>query len=125
MKYKLLFAVILLLVLLAGGILLEVAATRVFTRFSEKTHAILQDGPDAEYDIKDINELHEYWREKHKYLEIYLPHVQLNEVEVILGELVGAVMAEDYPTSSALINRLYETGNALIDMYSFKIGNVL
>ncbi len=117
------FAVILIMILIGGGIAETMYVDRIFDEFCLQLEEIgaVESG---DYKIEDIKETHEWWQRKHKYLELFLPHVQLNEIEITYGELIGAVETEDYDSASALLNRIYVTSSALSEMYGFRLGNI-
>ena len=124
MKYKLTIAVVIVVLLLALGIVEEIYVRKTFESFGEKLEEIL-DSPDEIYRLEDVVATHLWWQKRHRYMELFLPHIQLNEIETTYGELIGAVEAEDYDSANALLNRIYATTLALKEMYGFRIGNIL
>ena len=78
-----------------------------------------------EYDYEMIVETAEWWRGKAEVLEIFVSVVQLNEISVTFGELVGAVKNEDYDSASALLDRIYCYSISIKDMYLPHISNIL
>ncbi len=118
-----LFAVLIILLLIGGGIAETMYVDCIFDEFCEQLDAISL-AENGEYDLNAIKDTHMWWQRKHKYMELFLPHVQLNEIEITYGELMGAVETEDYDSASALLNRIYVTSSALSEMYGFRLGNI-
>lgn len=123
MKYKLTIAIVITVLLLTGGILEEIYVAHVFNELSEKVEKVLQTESET-YDLKELEDIHEWWKDKHKYLELFLPHVQLNEIEITYGEMLGAAKADDYEGAKAQLNRIYATSKAIHEMLSFRLGNI-
>lgn len=124
MNARMIITVVLIVLLLAGGIALEVTISNVFNELSEKIDALV-DYESVTYSLEDVEEIRIWWRKKHAFLETVLPHTQINEIEMSFGELVGAVAAEDYPSATAMLCRIRETSMALAEMFTFRIGNIL
>ncbi|MFI3228580.1 MAG: DUF4363 family protein [Bacillota bacterium] len=118
-----LFAVLLIVLLIGGGVLETIYIDNIFDEFCARLDEI-SNVENGEYDISKIKETHVWWQKKHQYLELFLPHVQLNEIETTYGELIGAVETEDYDSASALLNRINVTSSALSEMYGFRLGNI-
>lgn len=123
MKYKLTIAIVITVLLLTGGILEEIYVAKVFDELSEKVEKVLQTESET-YDLKELEDIHDWWKGKHRYLELFLPHVQLNEIEITYGEMLGAVKADDYEGAKAQLNRIYATSKAINEMLSFRLGNI-
>ena len=123
MKVKLWIALILTVILITGGILQEIYISRVFTDFSEKLEEYRTVNTD-DFDEGRLQEIYDWWEGKHKYLEAFVPHTQLNEVEMIYGELIGSVKIGDHDNAASLFERLTYTVKMLDEMFSCRVGNV-
>ncbi len=123
MKTKFILAVAILLAILGLGIAEQIYVRKTFDDFSSRLESFIVE-EDEEYDLEAIKRTQDWWMKKHGYLELFLPHVQLIEITITYGELVGAVGAEDYDSAQALLNRLQQTSQAFADMYGISLGNV-
>lgn len=123
-KGKLTIAIIVLTVILGLGIFEQIYIHRTFEDFSEKLNNFIIE-EDETYDYDAIVETQKWWEKKVKYLELFLPHVQLIEITITFGELVGAVGAEDYDSAQALLNRIQRTSESFENMYGVRIGNII
>ena len=117
-------AICVLVVMIALGVLEQVLIAKTFTEFEERLEKFIVD-EDEEYDYNAIVETQEWWEKKAKYLELFLPHVQIVEITITYGELVGAVGAEDHDSAQALLNRIKSTVESFSNNYSVRIGNVI
>lgn len=123
-KVKLAIAIVILVLLFTSGVLEEIYLKNVFKELSARVEEIMRTG-DENYDYRAVVELDEWWKKKHSTLELFLPHVQLTEVEATIGELKGAVAAGDYESAAALLNRILNSSNALEEMFGFRLGNIM
>ena len=117
-------AICVLVVMIALGVFEQVLIAKTFTEFEERLEKFIVD-EDEEYDYDAIVETQEWWEKKAKYLELFLPHVQIVEITITYGELVGAVGAEDHDSAQALINRIKSTVESFSNNYSVRIGNIV
>ena len=124
MKVRLIVAICVAVLIIAGGALEEIYIKKTFSEFSEKLEEILS-SPDETYTIEEVEELYKWWEKRHKTLELTMPHALLNEIEITYGELIGAVNAEDYDSASALLNRIKSTSDAYSDTLGLRLGNII
>ena len=117
-------AICVLVVMIALGVFEQVLIAKTFTEFEERLEKFIVD-EDEEYDYDAIVETQEWWEKKAKYLELFLPHVQIVEITITYGELVGAVGAEDHDSAQALLNRIKSTVESFSNNYSVRIGNIV
>ncbi len=122
MKYKLTIAIIVTVLLLGCGIWETVYIENTFDRFEIKLSELMQQ---EEYDLEDIKAVGEWWNSRANKLEITIPHVQLTEITVTYGELIGAVENEDYDSASALLNRIYQYTIRIGNLYGFNMRNII
>lgn len=121
MKYKLTLVIVVTALLVAGGIWETIFVTQSFSALGEKIDEI----SDREtYSLEDVKALQNFWNEKADKLEITIPHVQLTEITVTLGELVGAVRNEDYDSASALLLRTRQYVDRIGSLYGFSFRNI-
>ncbi len=123
-KGRLITAIVILLLIIGLGIGEQVYTKKIFEEFTSRLESFIVE-QDEVYDYESIVETGKWWDKKVKYLELFLPHVQMNEITITYGELVGAVGAEDHDSAQALLNRLQQTSIAFEEMYGFRIGNVI
>ncbi len=121
MKSRLLVAILVVILLLGFGIAEELYVTKVFKDYETKLDAIDIDKP---LDTEQILELKSWWMQKHRMLEIILPHNNLNEITYIYGEMLGAIEIDDDKSAKAQFHRLRTTVEAISEMYGFRIGNI-
>lgn len=121
---KLGIAICVLVFIIALGAVEQVLISKTFNEFEERLERFIVD-EDEEYDYDAIVETQAWWEKKSKYLELFLPHVQIIEITITYGELVGAVGAEDHDSAQALLNRIKSTAESFSNNYSIRIGNVI
>jgi len=121
---KLGIAICVLVFIIALGVVEQVLISKTFNEFEERLERFIVD-EDEEYDYDAIVETQAWWEKKSKYLELFLPHVQIIEITITYGELVGAVGAEDHDSAQALLNRIKSTAESFSNNYSIRIGNVI
>lgn len=124
MKNKLTVAIVVLVLIIGLGVFEQIYIHRTFKEFSERLETFIVE-EDEEYDYDAIVETQKWWERKVKYLELFLPHVQLIEITITYGELVGAVGAEDYDSAQALLNRIQRTSESFENMYGIRMGNII
>ena len=122
MKYKLTIAIIVTVLLVGGGIAETIFVNKTFDSFEEKLLAVME--RDA-YSYDEIQKIGDWWNKRTQFLEISSPHVQLTEITVTYGELIGAVEEEDYDSANALLNRIYRYSVEIGNQYGFKLKNIL
>ena len=121
---RLTIAIVVLVVMVALGVFEQVLIYKTFTEFEERLNEFIVE-EDEEYDYDAIVETQKWWEKKAKYLELFLPHVQIIEITLTYGELVGAVGAEDHDSAQALLNRIKSTVQSFYNNYSVRIGNIV
>ncbi len=123
-KGKFILVIVVLVVISALGIFEQIFIAKTFEEFSSRLESFIVE-EDETYDYNAIVETQKWWESRAKYLELFLPHVQLNEITITCGELVGAVGAEDHDSAQALLNRIQSTAKAFETMYSVRLGNII
>ena len=122
MKYKLTLAIVITALLLGGGIWETIYINNTFDEFNEKLDSLMQQ---EEYDIETVKGVGDWWFAEANKLEITIPHVQLTEITVTYGELIGAVENEDFDSASALLNRIKQYTIRIGELYGFKFRNIV
>ena len=122
MRYKLTIVIIVCVLLVVGSILESIYISKTFEELENKLEEIMKQ---EEYDYEMIVKTADWWRGKAEILELFISVVQLNEITVTFGELVGAVKNEDYDSASALLDRIYCYAMSIKDMYMPKLSNIL
>ena len=122
MKYKLTLVIVVTVLLIAGGVCETLFVTASFGGLGEMIDRI---SDREEYSLSDVEEMQAYWTARSDLLEITIPHVQLTEITVTLGELVGAVRNEDYDSASALLLRTREYVERIGSLYGFSLRNIV
>ncbi len=123
-KGKLIVVLVMLLFIIGLGICEQIFIHRTFDEFTTRLEGFIVE-EDETYDYDAIVETQTWWEKRVHYLELFLPHVQMNEITITYGELVGAVGAEDHDSAQALLNRLQQTSIAFEEMYGLRIGNII
>ncbi|MDR3186254.1 MAG: hypothetical protein LBU04_05555 [Christensenellaceae bacterium] len=124
MKCRFIIAVIIFILLIICGVLQEIYVVQIFNELSNRCSEIVS-YDDVRYDLTDITQLHKWWLKHLGRFEAILPNYSINEIEMLFGELIGAVAAEDYKSATALLCRLRETSDALSQMFTLRLGNIL
>lgn len=122
MKYKLTIAIIVAVILIGGGIWETLYVEKTFDRFEVMLDELMEQ---EYYDLEDVKATGEWWYEHADKLEVTIPHVQLTEITVTYGELIGAVENEDYDSASALLNRIKQYTVRIGSLYGFNLRNVI
>lgn len=122
MKYKLTIAIIVTALLIGGGIAETIFVNKTFDSFEQKIDAIMQQ---EVFSYEDVIAAGKWWDKRVNILEISIPHVQLTEITVTYGELVGAMEKEDFDSAGALLNRIYQYSVQIGNQYGFKLKNIL
>lgn len=122
MKYKLTIALVVTVLLLGGGIWETVYIENTFDEFEKKLSALMEQ---EEYVYEDVVSVGEWWNSHANKLEMTIPHVQLTEITVTYGELIGAVENEDYDSASALLNRIKQYTVRIGSLYGFNMRNII
>ncbi|MBR1746887.1 MAG: DUF4363 family protein [Clostridia bacterium] len=122
MKYKLTIAIIVTVLLIGGGIFETIFVEETFSTFGSMVSELAKS---EEYDLEEVKSVGKYWEEKADLLEITIPHVQLTEITVTYGELVGAVRNEDYDSASALLLRIQQYVVRIGSLYGFSARNII
>ncbi len=123
-KVKLVIVISVLTLILALGIFEQIFIKKTFDEFSARLESFIIE-EDETYDYGAIVDTKKWWDGRVKYLELFLPHVQLNEITITCGELVGAVGAEDHDSAQALLNRIQSTAESFKTMYAVRLGNII
>lgn len=117
-----LVATIVIFLLLAGlCVMEEVVVNGSFDELEKRLEAVKNP---SRLSLEEMLDIEEWWQDEHKTLETILPHVNLNEITFVLGELVGAIEAEDYKSAEAQYYRLIRVVEAVPEMYTVSISNV-
>lgn len=122
MKYKLTIVIVITVLVLALGVCETIFLNKTFNRFEQKLDNIIEQ---ESYSLEDIEELAVWWRKKSEILEFTIPHLQLTEVTVTIGELKGAVEGNDLPSASALLTRIKSYSTQILHMYRFTVNNII
>ena len=124
MKYKVAAVIIALTLIIGLGIFEQIFIKTTFEEFNSRLDSFIVE-EDETYDLKQIKETQEWWKKRHKYLDLFLQHNHLIVISITYGYLVGAVAAEDFDSAQALLNRIRQTGEEFEDMYALRIGNII
>lgn len=122
MKYKVTIVIIVSLLLIGGSIGETLYIRNTFEEFENRLQAQMHE---EYYELEEVKELAKWWEDKAETLEIFISVLQLNEITVTMGELIGAVTKEDYDSANALYDRIYSYSVRIKDMYMLKLNNIL
>ena len=122
MKYKVTIVIIASLLLIGGSIGEKLYIRNTFEEFENRLQAQMHE---EYYELEEVKELAKWWEDKAETLEIFISVLQLNEITVTMGELIGAVTKEDYDSANALYDRIYSYSVRIKDMYMLKLNNIL
>lgn len=121
MKSKMIVVIVISVIMLAGGIFELIYINKSFEELQERIDDILADGQP----IEKVYETRDWLEKKHKGLEFFIPHFELNELSVLYNEMTGAVVAGDDKGAVTLLHRLMEYSIRLQDVYSFRFQNIV
>jgi|AGTN01.1.fsa_nt_gi hypothetical protein len=122
---RLIVSIMLAIAIIGSGALEEVYLNKVFSEYTDMLEDLMADAEEGTFDLEKILSIQEWWDKKHETLEIFLPHLPLNEVKMCYGEFLGAVKAGDDKTATSLLERLISTSEALEEMFTVDISNIL
>ena len=122
MKYKVTIVIIASLLLIGGSIGETLYIRNTFEEFENRLQAQMYE---EHYELEEVKEQAKWWEDKAETLEIFISVLQLNEITVTMGELIGAVTKEDYDSANALYDRIYSYSVRIKDMYMLKLNNIL
>ncbi len=122
MKYKVTIVILVSLLLIGGSIGETLYIRNTFEEFENRLQAQMYE---EYYELEEVKELAKWWEDKAETLEIFISVLQLNEITVTMGELIGAVTKEDYDSANALYDRIYSYSVRIKDMYMLKLNNIL
>ncbi|MCL2630351.1 MAG: DUF4363 family protein [Firmicutes bacterium] len=125
MARKLILVIIISAIIIGGGIWQEVYMEKTFSEFERKIDALEKAHAEEPLKPEQVKELHDWWQKKHASFENFLPHLQLNEIEMTFGELMGTVVAEDTESATGQILRLKFTVSAIAEMFNIRFGNIV
>lgn len=123
MNFKLIVAIVLVVLLLGGGIFETKYVEKTLEKLDEKVGAILAQGDT--YDRESIEELIEWWKNKSKTLSFSLPHNPINEVAASMNELLGTVIAKDFKSATACLTKIKGQGENIKDSYTFSPKHIM
>lgn len=123
MKYKLIIVILISAMLITGSILELVYVNKGLDEFIERLDVLMEQ--EGEYSLQTSVETDAWLKKQHKKFEFIIPHYQLNDISIAYGEYLGAVIAQDYDSATALLHKVYENAERMKDMYSLTIQNVI
>lgn len=100
--------------------------------YVEKTFQIFESTLKALYDkaesglatYEDGTAVQTFWEKKKEYLQIFLPHTALLEVDYQLGEAVGYLYTQDYQNVIPKLEILLAMSVNIPEAYTFGIENI-
>lgn len=122
MKYKLTIVIVVSGLIIALCVGESIFLHKTFNTFEDKIAEIMAD---ENYDLQKVSDFSIWWHKKSVILECTIPHLQLTEVTVTIGELKGAVESEDMQSANALLIRLENYAAEIRHMYRFAFQNII
>lgn len=122
MKYKLTIVIVVSVLIIALCVGESIFLHKTFETFEEKIDEIMLE---ENYDLQKVTDFATWWHKKSMVLECTIPHLQLTEVTVTIGELKGAVESKDMQSANALLIRLNNYAAEIRHMYKFAIQNII
>ena len=122
MKFKLTIAILATVLLIGGSIGETIYIRNTFEELQDRLESQMYN---ETYSLDEVKKLVSWWEKKAETLEIFISVVQLNEITVTMGELIGAVKKEDYDSANALFDRIYQYAVRINDMYMLKFNNIM
>ncbi len=121
MNVRLIATVIIFLLLTGLCVMEEIVVGDSFDELEEMLNSVKNP---SELTLDEMIPIENWWQEEHKTLETILPHGNLNEITYVIGELIGAIEAEDYKSAEAQYYRLLRVVEAVPEMYTVSVNNV-
>lgn len=124
MQVRMIVAIVFFILLIACGLFQEFYLDKIFSDFNKMLDEI-GDTHDGYYNLDKIIEAQYWWHDKTRKMEYFLPHMPLYDITSNLGEFKGAVIADDYQSATAMLNRLKLSVHILEDMSTIRMGNIV
>lgn len=122
MKYKLVIVIVVAVLVIGGGIFELLYLDNCYSSFIERLDEIIAQEP---YEMNSVYETRDWLDKKHKGMEYFIPHFELNELSISYAELVGAMEKQDYEAASAILYRLRQLAERQGDIFKFRIQNIV
>lgn len=123
MKYKLAFVIIISAALITGCVLELYFVNKDYGIFIEKLDEML--AQDGEYLMELALETEAWLKKENNALAFVIPYNHLNELSISYGEYMGALLADDMPSATALLYKTKELALRLKGMASVTIQNIV
>ena len=121
--------IVIFLVVLVAGICEQVYLVKTFQDIANRLNSVAGATEKFEKstgaDMEQVIELRDYLRKKHPVLGVFVPHRELNEIEYVYGEMLGALVSEDFDTANQQLFKLRAMVHEINDMFAIRIWNVL
>ncbi len=92
-------AIIAIILIVGGGILLEVYSKHTMEELGERLEKIEDNGV---FSLENTEETIAWWQRKTRILEMFILHDPLHEIDLILAEIKGAILYEPDSAGPAL-----------------------
>ena len=115
------FAIVILLLIVALGIGEQVALHKLFGALDEQSHEILEQigTQDLAEAMRKTQEMQDWWEKRKHYLEAVVSHNETKEVTIRIAELKGYIAIGDAKSAYATAAILNETARNLPHLLGF------
>ncbi len=113
-------AIIALVLIVAGGIGLEMYSTHTLGELETRLDKIESNGV---FSLEKTEETMAWWKKKTKVLEMFLLHEPLHEIDLALAEIKGAILYEPQDAGIAL-TKAKTAKEILLERHKLSISNV-
>lgn len=112
------------IILVCGVIYENNFVTKTFDEFDSRLEILLAKETDKTATYDDALSLREFWHDKKKNLHVVIPHTEIKEIDLWLGETVALTQQENFEEASQKIIVLRELCSQIPANFEFKMGNI-
>ena len=118
-------SILITLGLIISGALYELYyVEKTFKMFEHTLKALYDKSESGLATYEDGTAVQSFWEKKKEYLQIFLPHTALLEVDYQLGEAVGYLYTQDYENVIPKLEILLAMSVNIPEAYTFGIENI-
>ncbi|MGI6213052.1 MAG: DUF4363 family protein [Christensenellales bacterium] len=113
-------AIVAVVIIVAGGIALEIYMEHTLDKLEEHITAIEKDG---QFSLEKAEQAMDWWDKKTKILAMFISHDPLHEIDDYLAEIKGAIIFDPQSARPALEKALSAKDN-MLDQHKLSFSNI-
>ena len=117
---KLIFAIILLMLILAAGIAEQIYLNNLFDELEGRIDGIITAMEDGQEVSGQTKELSDWWGKKHRLIEALVNHGEIKEITLLVAEIQGYSEADMTPDLHACVVRLLITAKHVRHLLEYR-----